>query len=112
VSEHPPDAPQPLRRLLDGLRPSGRRSEARHGSRRAGCDARYTHEGRYWRRPHAYLDPGIRGAISTFARIGDLEPGLTRLRSDLEDGSWARRHGHLMRRPELDLGYRLLIAER
>jgi SAM-dependent methyltransferase len=65
--------------------------------------------GAYWRRPH---DAGIRGAMSTFARIGDVEPGLARLRSDLEDGSWARRHGHLTRKPELDLGYRLVIAER
>src|SRR5260370_1269755 len=27
----------------------------------------------YWRRPEAYLDPNIRGAISTFARVGDFE---------------------------------------
>src|SRR5258705_3334911 len=27
----------------------------------------------YWRRPEAYLDPNIRGAISTFARGGDFE---------------------------------------
>jgi SAM-dependent methyltransferase len=68
--------------------------------------------GAHWRRPYAYLDPAVRGAMSTFARIGDVEPGLARLRSDLTDGSWARRHGHLMRQPELDLGYRLVVAER
>ena len=68
--------------------------------------------GAYWRRPHAYLDPGVRVAMSTFAKIGDVEPGLTRLRRDLEDGTWHRRHGHLSSQPEIDLGYRLVIALR
>jgi len=68
--------------------------------------------GAYWRRPHAYLDPGVRGAISTFATIDDVEAGLARLRGDLEDGTWERRHGHLLRQSELDLGYRLVIARR
>lgn len=66
--------------------------------------------GAYWRRPHAYLDPGVRGAISTFTKLDSLEPGLTRLREDLTDGSWARRHGHLLAASELDLGYRLVVA--
>jgi SAM-dependent methyltransferase len=68
--------------------------------------------GAYWRRPHAYLDPGVRGAISTFSKIGEVEVGLARLRRDLEDGSWERRHGHLLARSELDLGYRLVVARR
>ena len=66
--------------------------------------------GAYWRRPHAYLDPGVRSAISTFAKISDVESGLTRLRGDLADGSWDRRDGHLLRQSELDLGYRLVIT--
>ncbi len=66
--------------------------------------------GAYWRRPHAYLDPGVRSAISTFAKISDVESGLTRLRGDLADGTWERRYGHLLRQSELDLGYRLVIA--
>jgi SAM-dependent methyltransferase len=68
--------------------------------------------GAYWRRPHAYLDPGIRSAISTFAKISDVESGLTRLSADLADGTWERRYGHLTRQSELDLGYRLVIAHR
>ena len=68
--------------------------------------------GAYWRRPHAYLDPGVRGAISAFAKISDVESGLRRLRGDLADGTWERRYGHLMRQSELDLGYRLVIAHR
>ena len=63
-------------------------------------------------RPHAYLDSGARGAISTFATIDDVEAGLARLRGDLEDGTWKRRHDHLLRQSELDLGYRLVIARR
>ena len=68
--------------------------------------------GAYWRRPHAYLDPGVRGAISTFAKIGDVDSGLTRLRGDLADGTWERRYGHLLGKSELDLGYRLVIVHR
>jgi len=67
--------------------------------------------GAYWRRPHAYLDPGVRGAISTFSKLGDVEPGLIRLQRDLADGSWQRRHGHLLSEGDIDLGYRLVIAE-
>ena len=68
--------------------------------------------GAYWRRPHAYLDAGVRGAISTFAKLGNIDEGLERLRSDLADGTWERRHGGLMNKAELDLGYRLVIARR
>lgn len=68
--------------------------------------------GAYWRRPHAYLDPGVRGAISTFSKMGDVGAGVARLQRDLGDGSWARRHGDLLTRTELDLGYRLVVARR
>src|SRR5262245_39501237 len=68
--------------------------------------------GAYWRRPHAYLDAEVRSAISTFAKPTprDLESGLARLRRDLEDGTWVRRHGDLLDRTELDLGYRIVVA--
>jgi len=66
--------------------------------------------GAYWRRPEAYLDPGVRGAISTFTKLRDVEPGLARLRADLADGTWLRRHADLLDRSEIDLGYRLVIA--
>jgi SAM-dependent methyltransferase len=68
--------------------------------------------GAYWRRPHAYLDATIRSAISTFAKIRTLQPALARLRRDLDDGAWERRHGDLLTRSELDLGYRLVVAKR
>src|SRR5881409_1652434 len=66
--------------------------------------------GAYWRRPHAYLDAGVRSAISTFAKLHDTGHALDRLRRDLEDGSWTRRYGDLLGRREIDLGYRIVIA--
>ena len=66
--------------------------------------------GAYWRRPEAYLDVGVRSAISSFGKI-DVEPGLVRLRADLEDGSWQRRNAALLEQSEVDLGYRLIVAE-
>ncbi|HEX6368145.1 MAG TPA: class I SAM-dependent methyltransferase [Longimicrobium sp.] len=66
--------------------------------------------GAYWRRPEMYLDPGARGAISSFAKIRTPHSGLDRLRADLADGTWARRHGPLLALAELDVGYRLVVA--
>ncbi|HEY7540892.1 MAG TPA: class I SAM-dependent methyltransferase [Methylomirabilota bacterium] len=68
--------------------------------------------GAYWRRPHAYLDASVRAAISTFAKAepSQLGSGLERLRRDLADGTWERRHAHLFERAELDIGNRIVIA--
>jgi SAM-dependent methyltransferase len=66
--------------------------------------------GAYWRRPEVYLDAGARGAISSFAKIRTLDAGLDRLRADLADGTWQRRHGSLLALPEIDIGYRLVVA--
>jgi SAM-dependent methyltransferase len=73
--------------------------------------------GAYWRRPEAYLDAGVRGAMSTFARLGpepaqSVMQGLARLGEDLASGRWEARFGHLRTLRELDLGYRLVIGER
>jgi hypothetical protein len=64
----------------------------------------------YWRRPEAYFDPGVRGAISAFAQVKNVELGLSRLRRDLDDGTWHKRYGHLLGEKELDLGYRLVVS--
>lgn len=68
--------------------------------------------GAYWRRPDAYLDERVRGAISTFSKLSDLGPSLDRLRSDLESGDWQHNYGALLEKTELDLGYRLITATR
>jgi SAM-dependent methyltransferase len=67
----------------------------------------------YWRRPEAYLDEQVRAGISVFARLTpeEVEDGLARLSADLESGEWQRRNGALLDLEELDLGYRLVVAE-
>ena len=66
--------------------------------------------GAYWRRPEAYLDPGRRAAISAFARLDDVDARIGRLRADLADGTWQRHNGGLHGLPQLDIGYRLVVA--
>jgi hypothetical protein len=70
--------------------------------------------GAFWRRPEAYLDPAVRAGISTFSQLdpGIVERGLRRLRDDLHTGRWQQEHGDLLDLPELDIGYRLVIAGR
>ena len=65
--------------------------------------------GAYWRRPWEYLDLSARAAISAFSKF-DPAAGLMRLRRDLEDESWFDRNSTLEELPELDLGYRLIVA--
>jgi SAM-dependent methyltransferase len=68
--------------------------------------------GAYWRRPQRYLDPATRAAISSFWQLPGAERGLERLRADLESGEWQRRHGAVLSRDALDLGYRVVVVER
>jgi len=67
----------------------------------------------YWRRPEAYLDPLVRANISVFALLppAEVDAMVASLRADLESGEWERRNADLLERDELDLGYRILIAE-
>lgn len=70
-------------------------------------------QGAYWRRPEQYLDPAVRASISSFARRPptELHQGLTRLQNDLDDGSWAKKHGSCLSRETIDLGYRIVVAK-
>jgi SAM-dependent methyltransferase len=67
----------------------------------------------YWRRPQAYLDEGVRANMSTFALLGErvVADGVARLARDLADGSWQSCYASLMTLSELDVGYRLVVAE-
>ena len=67
----------------------------------------------YWRRPRAYLDPRIRAGISVFGILPReaVDEMVSRLAADLDSGEWARRNGALLELDELDLGYRLVVAE-
>ncbi|HZV72377.1 MAG TPA: hypothetical protein VFF79_01560 [Conexibacter sp.] len=55
----------------------------------------------------------MRAGISVFARpdAGEVEPAVAFLRDDLASGAWHERNADLAGRGELDLGYRLLVAE-
>lgn len=66
----------------------------------------------YWRRPEAYLNPGVRKAISTFSRIPDAQDQLRALEHDLSDGSWRKKYRHLLNLESMDLGYRLVVWEK
>jgi hypothetical protein len=66
--------------------------------------------GAHWARPEAYLDPAVRAGISSFAAPG-TEAGLARLRGDLASGAWGERHGRVLTGDELDIGYRLVVAD-
>lgn len=67
----------------------------------------------YWARPHAYLDPAVRRNISVFARLPapEVDAAIARLRADLESGAWRARNADILGATEMDLGYRLLIAD-
>ena len=68
--------------------------------------------GAYWHRPEAYLDEEVRAGISTFSRLASIGPQLERLERDLASGDWERRNAELRHRADLDVGYRLVVAER
>ncbi|HEY1829922.1 MAG TPA: class I SAM-dependent methyltransferase [Acidimicrobiales bacterium] len=68
--------------------------------------------GAFWNRPEAYLDPIVRRNTSPLALADQatVNVAMTRLESDLADGTWHRRHGDLLELESCDLGYRLLIC--
>ena len=68
----------------------------------------------YWRRPEAYFDADVRAGISGFAILDKnvVEHALGLLADDLESGEWHRRNEQLLELDEIDLGYRLVVAER
>lgn len=70
-------------------------------------------QGAFWRRPEEYLKPHVRAAISTFAQLPPavVDRAVRQLRDDLQSGVWRRRHADLLQRSELDVGYRLVVAE-
>lgn len=69
--------------------------------------------GAFWRRPEAYLDPAVRAGISVFALLpeAEVDDAVGRLRADLESGAWERRNAAILERDELDLGFRVVVAE-
>jgi SAM-dependent methyltransferase len=66
----------------------------------------------FWRRPAAYLDPGVRAGISMLAQADprELVDGLSALAADLDSGAWHERHRELTTLDRLDAGYRLIVS--
>jgi SAM-dependent methyltransferase len=69
--------------------------------------------GAFWRRPERYLDPTLVPGNSAFMALPPelLQRALDKLRNDVDSGAWRRRYGGLLSRDELDVGYRLIVAE-
>ncbi|MEO1231663.1 MAG: methyltransferase domain-containing protein [Myxococcota bacterium] len=69
--------------------------------------------GSFWRHPERVLDPRARQATSGFARQPEsvIERVVTQIESDLRDGTWDRKYGHLRTLSELDVGLRLIAGD-
>ncbi len=69
--------------------------------------------GAYWCRPEAYLDPAVRANCSGLALADPtvVARGVAALEADLSNGAWQRRHGDLAELADIDLGYRLVVAD-
>ncbi len=65
----------------------------------------------FWRRPERYLDPAVQRSMSGLQLLDPavLARGTARLRTDLQDGTWERRHATLLSTDVLDVGWRLLL---
>lgn len=65
----------------------------------------------YYARPEMFLDEGVRRAQSAWGFVDDdVEArAVERLRSDLRDGTWHERHGHLLEQPTFDGSLRLIV---
>lgn len=76
-------------------------------------DCRDSILGAYWRRPSLYLDRRVRQRVPILAEIGDddLLDGLRRLSEDIASGAWEASYGWTQGLTEMDLGYRLVVAE-
>lgn len=66
----------------------------------------------FWNRPELVLDPAARAATSGFAQLPSAveERIVSQIATDLADGTWDRRHGHLRRLSAFDSGLRLIRA--
>lgn len=67
----------------------------------------------YYGRPERFLDPGVRLAMSAWSFVdpANVHAGLERLRTDLDDGTWDARYGHLRTQPEFEGCLSLVIGQ-
>ena len=66
------------------------------------ADCTHGFAGAYWRRPEAYLNPGVREGISSLAQLSPelVDRAVERLTEDLSSGAWDARYGALRSLPE------------
>ena len=66
-----------------------------------------------WCKPEIYLNPKIRNGISTFKKmpINNLEAGITKLATELDNGVWQQKYGSLLQQDYFDAGYRILVTK-
>ena len=63
-----------------------------------------------WCRPEIYLGKQVQQGISSFAKMPpeELDIGLKRLSTDIENGFWRQKYGYLLKQEEYDAGYRII----
>ena len=66
-----------------------------------------------WCKPEIYLNPKIRNGISTFNKmpVKNLEAGISRLATELDNGVWLQKYGNLLQQDYFDAGYRILATK-
>ena len=113
VRDYLPEAPDRERRLATLATVSAHLGPATTESLPVPADCTDGFFGAYWRRPHAYLDSSVRGAISGLALLDRdiVSAAMEHLKFDLTNGRWLARYSELIELQEIDLGYRLLFAE-
>lgn len=64
----------------------------------------------HWRRPEAYLDPGVRRSNSALAETAPevVDRAMQALGADLASGAWAASHRDVLAAAEYDAGFRLI----
>ncbi len=65
----------------------------------------------YFGRPERFLEPGVRGAMSSFSLVAQeaIDRFLAHLGGDLASGEWDRNYGHLREAEAFDGSLRLVI---
>jgi SAM-dependent methyltransferase len=68
----------------------------------------------FWARPEAYLDSRLRAGSSPWHQLpaAAVHRALEHLERDLVSGDWDKRYGTLRRKPALDVGLRLISADK
>lgn len=66
-----------------------------------------------WCQPEIYLDAKVRSGISTFAKMPakELNIGLERLATEIDNGTWLQKYGHLLQQENYDAGYRIIFTK-